>query len=126
MVLDNERLPRQRQNVVIAQRKPPLLGLADIHGQNSGIASFPANELGRLYTEIPSHDRVMAGPERWLIDIELVGVHGPFDDGLAQAVGRGDQHQVAKTGLRIERKHHTGATEIVDHHALYGDGHRDA
>ena len=48
----------------------------------------------------------MALPEGRLVDIELVGIDAALDDVLAEPVGAGDEHHVAKAGLGVEREDH--------------------
>ena len=58
------------------------------------------------------------GGEVRLVHVELVGVHGALDDGLAEAVRRGDEHDLIESGFGVEREHHAGGAEIAAHHAL--------
>ena len=48
----------------------------------------------------------MAGQERRLVDIELVGIDLALHDVLAEAIGAGDEHDVAEAGLGIQREDH--------------------
>ena len=54
-----------------------------------------------------------------LVDVELVGVDGALDDGLAQAVARGDEDDVGKAALGVEREHHAGRAEVAANHPLH-------
>ena len=50
---------------------------------------------------------------------QLVGVHQPADDGLAESPGRADQHRVAAPSARVGGEHDPGrlrVDELLDHH----------
>ena len=51
----------------------------------------------------------MAGVEGRLEDVELVGIDRALHDVFAEPVGAGDEHDVAKAGLGVEREHHAAA-----------------
>ncbi len=58
------------------------------------------------------------------MDIELVRVDRPLDDHLAQAVGRGYEHDVAEAGLGVEGEKHAARCLVTAHHLLDCGGER--
>ena len=64
------------------------------------------------------------GAQGRLVDVELVGVHRALHHRLAETVGGGQEHDVAETGVRVEREHHAGRAEIASHHVLHADRKR--
>ncbi len=83
------------------------------------------DHLDRLGAERASQDRVVPRAQRRFVDVELVGIHGALDDGLAETVGRGDEHDVAKAGIGVEREHHAARAEVTAHHVLDAGRQRD-
>ena len=74
--------------------------------------------LDRLRTEVAPQQRVLAGSQRGLVDIELVGVDRALHDGFAEAVGSGYEYDIAETGVGVEREHDTAGAEVTAHHVL--------
>ena len=60
----------------------------------------------------------MAGFQRGLVNVELVGIHGALDHGFAQAPARGDEHRVAETRFGIQREHDAAGATVGAHHDL--------
>ena len=59
------------------------------------------------------------------MDIELVRVDLALHDVLAEPVGAGDEHDVAKAGFGVEREDHAARREIGAHHLHHADRQRD-
>ena len=66
----------------------------------------------------------MAGAQRRLVDVELVGIHRALHDGFAKAVRRGNEDDVAEARVRIEREHDAARADIGANHVLYAGGQR--
>jgi hypothetical protein len=79
------------------------------------------HHLDRLAAEILAQHRALAGAQGRLVDVELVRVHRALHHGLAEAVGGGDEHHVAKSGIGVEREHHAGGCQVAAHHVLDAD-----
>ena len=60
----------------------------------------------------------MTGAQRGLVDVELVRIHRALHDGLAKAVGRCDEHDVAEAGVRVQREHHAARADVGADHVL--------
>ena len=59
------------------------------------------------------------------MDVELVGIDLALHDVLAEAVGAGDEHDVAKAGFGVEREDHAARREVGAHHLHHADRQRD-
>ena len=59
------------------------------------------------------------------MDVELVGVDRALDDVLAEPVGAGDEHDVAKARLGVEGEHHARGGEVRADHLHDPDRERD-
>ena len=59
--------------------------------------------------------------ERGLEDVELVRVDRALHDVFAQAVGAGDEHDVAKAGFGVERKDDAAGGQVGAHHLHHAD-----
>ena len=64
-------------------------------------------------------------PQQRLEDDVLIGIDVALDDVFAQAVGGVDQHGVAKSGLGVDREHHSGAAAVRANHPLHADRQPD-
>ncbi len=60
-----------------------------------------------------------------LVDVELVRIDRALHDRFAEAVGGGDEHHVAESGIGVEREHHAARAEVAAHHVLHAhrEGH---
>src|SRR3972149_1714535 len=126
MPLDFYAVTREFEHVLVSQGKMQTIGLRhlDIAGEKAMRRLLRIDHLDRLGTELTFQDWLLAGSQRRLKNIELVGVHGALDDILAQAIGGSDKDDVAKPGLGVEREHHAGGTDIGAHHFLRTDRKR--
>ena len=70
-------------------------------------------------------DGELAGGQRRLVHVELVGVDRALHHRLAQAVAGGDEDDVGEAALGVEREHHAGGAQVGAHHALHAGGQRD-
>ena len=89
-----------------------LLGRGEAH----------ADQLG---AEVAADDRQLAALQRRLVDVELVGIDGALDHGLAEAVARGDEDDVGEAALGVDREHHAGRADVAAHHPLHPGRERD-
>ena len=78
-----------------------------------------------LLPERASQHGAMSLTERRLVDVEFVGVDRSLHDVLAQAVGAGDQDDVAKAGFRIEREDHAARADVGADHLHHADRQPD-
>ena len=126
MPLDFYGVTREFEHILVRQGKKQAIGLRhfDIADGRSTLRLLCINHLDRLGAELTFQDRLFAGSQRRLENIELVGIHGALNDILAQAIGGGDKDDITKPGLGVERKHHTGGTDIGAHHFLRTDRKR--
>ncbi len=67
----------------------------------------------------------MAARERRLVHIELVGFDRTLNDVLAESPRGGDEHDVAKAGLGVQREDHAAGAQIGADHPLDADRQRD-
>ena len=58
--------------------------------------------------ETPLENRRTTGGKSGLRNIELVGVHRPLDEKLAEAKAGSDEHGIVEAGLRVDRERHAG------------------
>ena len=68
------------------------------------VLPFHEHHLDRLVSEQAAEHAAVARLEGGLVDIELVGIDRALHDVLAEAVGAGDEHDVAEAGLGVERE----------------------
>jgi len=62
---------------------------------------------------------VLAGFQRGLEDVELVGIHRALHDHFTESVARGDEHHAAETGFGVEREQHARCADVGTHHQLH-------
>ena len=62
------------------------------------------DHLRRFFAEQARENGRPARFEIRLVDIELVGVDCPLDDGLTETVASGDENDVLETGFCVERE----------------------
>jgi hypothetical protein len=60
------------------------------------------------------------------VHVELVRIDGPLHHGLAEAIGRGDEDDVAEARFGVEGEQHPARAEVTADHLLDGGGKRDA
>src|SRR5476651_1734938 len=95
MLLDAERIVRELQHFGIVDAEALALGRRriDIHRAVRAVA-IGVDQLALLAAERTSQHASVAGAERRLVNVELVGVDAALDDVLAQAPGAGDEDDV--------------------------------
>ena len=72
-----------------------------------------------LGTDLAAQDGVFAGPERRLVDVELIRIDRALDDHLAETIAAGDKHRITEPGFGIEGEQDAGGTDIRAHHELH-------
>ena len=127
MILDDERLARQFLQVVVVEAETHAVGFRDIH-RDDALALVGLRRVGHLdglAAQRPAQDRVVAGAQRRLVDVELVRIDRALDHGLAEAPRCGDEHDVTEAGVGVEREHDAARAEVAAHHVLDAGGERD-
>ena len=126
MPLDDQRVARQLRGFRVGDRKaPPVLDRHIDRGDRRSCRAVGENHFVFLAAALLAQDRGSAGGDIRFVQIEFVGIHCPLNDGLAQAVGGGDEHHLIESGFGVDGKHDAGGAEIAAHHALDPDGERD-
>ena len=99
----------------------------DVDGEHAllGLGRRRIDHLDRLGAERAPQDRLVAVAQRRLVDVELVRVHRALHDGLAEAVRRGDEHDVAEARIGIEREHDAARADVAADHVLDAGRERD-
>ena len=130
MLFDDERVAGELGDVGIGERiAVAKLGRGlDRRHQLAARGAF----LGRgerhpdqLGAQVPADDRLLAVPQRRLVNIELVGIDSALHHRLAQAVARGDEDDVGKAAFGVDREHHAGGAEVAANHPLHAGRQRD-
>ena len=108
MLLDNHRVTREFENIVVRQGITMAVGLGDIHrsGAAAGRAGLGEHHLDKLGAQIAADDRPLTLRQGGLMDIELVGIHGALHHRFAQTVTRRDEHHLVETGFGIQGEDH--------------------
>ncbi len=122
MLLDAQRPLGELEDLVVGQRA--LAAQLRRHGLQRRPARRVDHALLLGADGLP-HQRPMAGAQRVLVHVELVGHHLPLHDGLAQAVAGSDQDHAAMPGFGIEREEHAGRRQVGADHLLHADAERD-
>ena len=122
MLLDPHRPARELQHFVVAQRASAaqLVG----HRLQRRAAARIDHPLLLAADGLP-HQRAVAGAQRFLVHVELVGHHLPLHDGLPQPVRGSDQHHAAVARLGVEGEEHAGSGLVRAHHLLHAHAERD-
>ena len=124
VLLDRERVAGEFGYICVAQR----IAVAVLVQRVDGLDQLPAPgfflwrrklHLDQLRAEVATDDCAFARAQRWLVHVELVGVHGALHHRLAEAVARRDEHHVGKAAFGVDREHHAGRAEVGAHHALH-------
>ena len=127
VLLDADRVVGQCQHLGIrrcrsAERLASVIDLVACRRADWPSARRSANCL--LPSERRQH-RAMALPEGRLVDVELVGIDLALHDVLAQPVGAGDEHHVAKARLGVEGEDHAAGCQVGAHHLHHADRQSD-
>ncbi len=117
VILDRERIPGERQDIVVADAEPPLVGVCDINDPG-GLPGAPmtVDHLHPLLAHVPPDDRTVALPERRFEDVELIRVDGTLDDHLPEPVGTGYEDDVPESGIGVEREYDPASGEVGSDH----------
>src|SRR5690606_18753509 len=78
-----------------------------------------------LGTDLAAQYGRLAGPERRLVDVELIRIDRALDDHFAKAVAAGDEHRIAETGFGIEGEQDARGTNVRAHHQLHAGRQRN-
>ena len=106
VVLDRERIPCKRQDIIVGDTEPSLVGIRDIDTPGDLLCTpLAVDQFHPLLTEVLPDDCPVTFPERRFEDVEFVGVDGTLDDHLAKTVGSGDEDDVPETGVGVEREY---------------------
>ena len=120
VVFDGDGVPGELLDVVVREAEAvPQRGLD--RDEVNGVADFAVAGVGhleRLLAQPALEDRRAAGLQGRLVDVELVRVDGALDDGLAEAVGGGDEDGVLEPGFGVHGEHDAGGADVGTHHAL--------
>ncbi len=121
---DHERVPGELLDVRVAQRiAVALLGLdvGGLHQLAGGLFLLGRGELhlDQLGAQVAADHGLLAGAQRGLVNVELVGVHGALHHRFTEAVARGDEHHVLEARLGVDGEHHAGRAKVRADHALH-------
>ncbi len=126
VVLDDAGPPGQGDDLVVADAEDVALRPGDGLEFRRLEALLPGiDHLDLLRPELLLDDGPESALQRRLEDVELVGVHRPLDDGLAEAVGRRDQHGVLEAALGVDREDDPRGPDVGTDHFLHADGQED-
>ena len=122
VALDRAGPARQLQRLGVADGKAALLVLGHRHCAGGGVG---VDHPDRLAAQTPLQDRREALLQGGLENEVFIWVHGALHHGFAQAVGGGEQHRIAKTGLGVDAEHHPRGGQVGPHHPLHAnrEGH---
>mgnify|MGYP003694494459 CR=1 FL=1 len=83
------------------------IGLGDVHGLDRMARRGLVGEhhFLQLRAQAAPDDRKLARAQHRLVDVELVGVDRALHHHLAQAPGRGDEHDVAEARFGVHGEH---------------------
>ncbi len=124
MLLDRYRVTRERHRLHIVDRE--LIALFVVHGhvfrRYAGQRFGGVDHFQLLAAELSFQNRSGAALQTGLEHVELVRVDRALHHVFAQAVGGGDEDDVAKAAFGIQREHDPGGGQIGTHHFLHCDG----
>ncbi len=117
VVLDDDRGLGQSDHLVVGDAVPVRFGRVDGDVPSGRPAArVVVDHAQRLRATLASQDRLVAGVQRRLEDVELVGIDGSLHHVLSEAVGAGDVHDVTEPRFGVECEHHPAAREVGSHH----------
>ncbi len=121
VILDRNGHFGQLDDFFLTEREAVRVRLADVDGFNrlARLGVVAVDHLDGLAAKDLAQYGVLAVAERRLVDIELVRIDRALHDGLAEAVRRGDEYRVAKTGLGVECKDHARRAHVAANHGLH-------
>jgi hypothetical protein len=104
VILDLDRDVREAQHLPVVDAVPLALLHPGFHGiRRLARASF-VNHPRLFPAKRAAEDGAVALFERRLMNVELVWIGAALDDVFVRAIGAGDEDDVAKSGLRVERE----------------------
>ena len=111
----------------IGERKTLALGGRDGFGLDGFARTFgrAENHHRSFGTKAASQHCRLAVLQTQFRDVKFIRIDGTLHHHFAQAIARGDEHHIAKTGFGVEREHDACRTGIRAHHALYARAQRD-
>jgi hypothetical protein len=86
---------------------------------SAALAAVVVDHLHQFRAQVAPDDGKLARLEHRLVHDELVGVDRTLHHRLAQSVARGEEDDVAKARLGVEREHDAGRALVAAHHALH-------
>ena len=120
VVLDGDGVAGELLDVVVREAEAVPQGGLHRHEVN-GVADFAVARVGHLeglFAQSALEDGRAACLQGGLVDVELVRVDGALDDGLAEAVGGGDEDGVLEPGFGVHGEHDAGGADVGTDHAL--------
>jgi hypothetical protein len=101
----------------------PVLRLRYLHIHRAAAAGVDHAQL--LAAERAAENGAIAGAERRLVHVELVGIDRALHDVFAEPVDPGDEHHVAETRLGVQREHDAARGAVGPRHLHHADGEAD-
>jgi hypothetical protein len=127
VLLDAQRDMTELSHLLVGNAEPSLqlLGHRLGHRGRTDRGFGGVDHADLLVAEVAPQDRRLALAQAVLEDVELVGVDGALHHGLAETVGRGDEHGAIEARLGVQREHHAARAGLAAHHALHPGRQRD-
>ncbi len=126
VALDLDRVVGELQDVLVVEAVllAVRLGGRDVANRVLALA-LDEDHLDRLVADQAAQHGAVTLLEGGLVDIELVRIDGALDHVLAEAVGAGDEDDVAEARLGVEREEDAGGREVGPDHLHDPDRQRD-
>ena len=121
MVLDLDRIGREFQHLGIGDAEALALAPSG-PSRFCRAAAVGVNHAQLLAAERAAQNGAIAGAERRLVHVELVGIDGALHDVFAEPVDAGDEHHVAEARLGVEREDDAARGAVGPHHLHHADG----
>ena len=127
MLFDCNCVARELVRLLVGDREAIAIFGGDLHARcrRADARAFGVDHPHGLRAQCLAQDRRSTRREIGLVQVELVGVDGTLNDGLAESIRRRDEHDLIEPRFRIEREHHPRGAEIAAHHPLHACRKRD-
>src|ERR1700733_11786172 len=124
VLFDDQRLARECHDVGVAAAVTLAIGGRDGYGLHAlpGAGRVGIDHLDGLASPAATHDRQVARAQCGLVYVELIRIDRALYHRLAEAIGCGDEDDVAKAGLGVEREHDAAGAEVAAYHELHAGG----